>query len=49
VVISMSALRRAVRVFKRINDEQVLMWETFLRASRFPQDHADGTRPGRPA
>jgi hypothetical protein len=49
VVISMTALRRAVRVFKRINDEQVLMWETFLRASRFPQDHGNGTRPGRPA
>jgi hypothetical protein len=46
VVISMTAVRRAVRALKHINDEQVLMWEAFWRSSRFPQDHADGTRPG---
>jgi hypothetical protein len=49
VVISMTAVRRAARALKRINDEQVLMWEGFWRASRFPQDHADGIRPGKPA
>jgi hypothetical protein len=49
VVISMSAVRRAVQALKRVNDEQVLMWEAFWRASRFPQDHAHGTRPGRSA
>jgi hypothetical protein len=32
------ALRRASRAFKRINDEQVLMWEALWRASRFPAD-----------
>jgi len=49
VVISMTAVRRAARALKRINDEQTLMWEAFWRASRFPQDHAGATRPGRPA
>jgi hypothetical protein len=49
VAISMTAVRRAVHALKRINDEQVLMWEAFWRSSRFPQDHADGTRPGRRA
>ena len=44
-VISMTPLRRAARTLKRINDEQVVMWESFVRASRFPADHADG--PGR--
>jgi hypothetical protein len=32
------ALRRVTRAFKRINDEQVLMWEAFWRSSRFPTD-----------
>jgi len=49
VVISMTAVRRAARALKRINDEQTLMWEAFWRASRFPQDPAGATRPGRPA
>jgi len=49
VVISMTPVRRAVHALKRINDEQVSMWEAFWRSSRFPQDHANGTRPGRPA
>jgi hypothetical protein len=42
VVISMTAVLRATRALKRIHDEQVLMWEGFWRASRFPVDHADG-------
>jgi hypothetical protein len=42
----MTAVRRAARALKRINDEQVLMWETFWRASRFP---GDGTGDGRSA
>jgi len=41
VVISMSAVRRAARALKRINDEQLSMWEGFWRAGRFPADHAD--------
>jgi len=49
VVISMTAVRRAVHALKRINDEQVSMWEAFWRSSRFPQDHTDGIRPGRRA
>jgi hypothetical protein len=49
VVISMTALRRAARAVKRINDEQASMWEAFWRANRFPADHADGDRPNRPA
>jgi len=49
VVISVTALRRAARARKSINDDQVLMWEAFWRASRFPVDHADGARPGKPA
>jgi hypothetical protein len=31
-------VQRAARALKRINDEQVLMWEAFWRASRFPAD-----------
>jgi hypothetical protein len=31
-------VRRAARALKRINDEQVSMWEAFWRASRFPAD-----------
>jgi len=42
VVISMTAVRRAVRALKRINDEQVSMWEGFWRAGRFPADQAGG-------
>jgi hypothetical protein len=49
VVISMTAVRRAARALKRINDEQALMWEAFWRAGRFPAGHADGTRPGKRA
>jgi hypothetical protein len=44
VVISMTAVRRAARALKRINGEQVLMWETFWRAGRFPEDGTDGAR-----
>jgi len=32
------AVRRVTRAFKRINDEQVLMWEAFWRSNRFPGD-----------
>ena len=49
VVISMTAVRRAVRAVRRINNEQVLMWETFWRAGRFPEDDTAGSRAGRPA
>jgi hypothetical protein len=49
VVISMTAVRRAARALKRMNDEQVLMWETFWRASRFPGGDSDGARSGKPA
>jgi hypothetical protein len=49
VVISMTAVRRAARALKRLNDEQVLMWETFWRASRFPEGDTHGARPGKPA
>jgi hypothetical protein len=49
VVISMTAVRRAARALKRINDEQVLMWEAFWRAGRFPEDNTHGARPGKPA
>jgi hypothetical protein len=45
VVISMTAVRRAVQALKRINDEQTMAWEAFWRASRFPENHADDTRP----
>jgi hypothetical protein len=31
-------VRRAARALKRINDEQVSMWEAFWRANRFPSD-----------
>jgi len=40
----MTAVRRAARALKRINGQQVLMWETFWRAGRFPDDGADGAR-----
>jgi hypothetical protein len=46
VVISMTAVRRAARALKRINREQVLMWETVWRASRFPGDDSGGARSG---
>jgi hypothetical protein len=49
VVISMTAVRRAARALKRINSEQVLMWEAFWRAGRFPKDGTDGARSGKPA
>jgi hypothetical protein len=49
VVSSMTAVRRAARALKRINDEQVLMWETFWRANRFPEDDTNNARSGRPA
>jgi hypothetical protein len=42
VVITVTAVRRAARALKRIHDEQVLMWEGFWRASRFPVDQGDG-------
>ena len=32
------AVRRITRAFKRINDEQVMMWEAFWRANRFPTE-----------
>jgi hypothetical protein len=49
VVIPVISVRRAARAIKNINDEQVLMWEAFWRASRFPADRADGARPGKRA
>lgn len=49
VVITMSAVRRAARALKRLNDEQVLMWETFWRAGRFPANDTDSARPGKRA
>ena len=50
VVISMTAnrptprprawqtVRRAARALKNVNDQQVLMWESFLRSNRFPTE-----------
>jgi hypothetical protein len=50
VVISMTAsqptprsrawqtVRRAARALKNVNDQQVLMWEAFLRSNRFPTE-----------
>lgn len=35
---ALQAVRRAARVLKSVNDEQVLMWEAFWRSSRFPSD-----------
>ncbi len=35
---ALQAVRRAARALKSVNDEQVLMWETFWRASRFPAE-----------
>lgn len=32
------AVRRTARALKHIQDDQVLMWEGFWRASRFPED-----------
>jgi len=45
----MSAVRRAARALKRINDEQVLMWEEFWRAGRFPEHNKNAARPGKAA
>jgi hypothetical protein len=46
-VITMNSVRRAARALKRINDEQLLAWEAFWRASRFPVDRADGSYQAR--
>jgi len=35
---ALQPVRRAARALKRINDEQVSMWEAFWRANRFPAD-----------
>jgi len=35
---ALQAVRRAARALKSANDEQVLMWEAFWRASRFPEN-----------
>jgi len=32
------AVRRAAHALKATNDQQVLMWEAFWRANRFPGD-----------
>jgi hypothetical protein len=45
----MSAVRRAARALKRVNDEQVLMWESFWRAGRFPEHKTDAARSGKSA
>jgi hypothetical protein len=44
----MTAVRRAARALKRINDEQVSMWEAFWRAGRFPEGGTHA-RPGKTA
>jgi hypothetical protein len=31
-------VRRAARALKNVNDQQVLMWEAFLRSNRFPPE-----------
>ena len=31
-------VRRAARALKNVNDQQVLMWESFLRSNRFPTE-----------
>jgi hypothetical protein len=31
------AVRRAARALKNVNDQQVLMWEAFVRSNRFPE------------
>ena len=41
-VSSMTAVRRAARALKRVQDEQALMWEGLWRASRFPVDNSTG-------
>jgi hypothetical protein len=45
----MSAVRRAARALKRVNDEQVVMWEAFWRAGRFPEHDTSAPRTGKPA
>jgi hypothetical protein len=35
---ALQVVRRAARALKPINDQQVLMWEAFWRAGRFPSD-----------
>jgi hypothetical protein len=35
---ALQAVRRAARALKSVNDEQVLMWEAFWRANRFPSE-----------
>ena len=45
----MTPVRRAARAFKRINNQQTQMWEAFWRANRFPEQHADTTRPAQSA
>ena len=34
--LTMLAVRRAARALRRVHSEQVLMWEGFWRANRFP-------------
>lgn len=38
--LTMLAVRRAARALRRVHSEQVLMWEGFWRANRFPQNHS---------
>ena len=35
---ALQAVRRAARALKPVNDQQVLMWEAFWRAGRYPSD-----------
>ena len=35
---ALRAVRRAARALKSTNDQQVLMWEAFWQAGRFPSE-----------
>jgi len=35
---ALQAVRRAARALKSTNDQQVLMWEAFWQAGRFPPE-----------
>jgi hypothetical protein len=40
---SLRAVRNAARALKRVQDEQVVMWEAVWRSNRFPEDHSGST------
>jgi len=35
---ALQAVRRAARALKSLNDEQLSMWDAYLRSSRFPEN-----------